>query len=213
MSVFPPGKSDVGVFYPLQTFTREAPLDIQEIPFLISARSRELQEQLVTLATRISSSVQVIRDQDRPTVHLAAVLTNNFMNHLMGVAQSLLQEQGIDHEVLEPLIRETVRKAMQGDPHLSQTGPAQRGDLDTIQEHLRRLAHHPEWAIIYRTLTQSINPEPTPVTDADHWTAPPTPRYKITFMALGERWVIQVEDGPYAQPLPHCSGCSAKWSG
>jgi len=55
------------------------------------------------------------------------------------------------------LIDETVKKAFDGDPAASQTGPAVRFDQNTINLHIEKLKEYkPELAEIYKALTLSI---------------------------------------------------------
>ena len=53
-------------------------------------------------------------------------------------------------------MEETIAKAIQDSPARMQTGPAIRGDQETIDRHLRLLEKHPEWQAIYRLVSQDI---------------------------------------------------------
>ncbi len=147
-----------GVFYPLQTFTREEPLASGEIPFCIEASDQQTAEKLVSLAQSISRNVYEIDSEERKILHIAAVFANNFTNHLLSVSADVLEREGLDFEMLGPLITETYRKALAaGDPSFVQTGPARRGDWETTNNHLAYLqAASPEWAKLYRTISESI---------------------------------------------------------
>jgi predicted short-subunit dehydrogenase-like oxidoreductase (DUF2520 family) len=69
-------------------------------------------------------------------MHLAAVVVNNFANHLYAEAHRFCKSKHVNFELLVPLIDETTRKIKQLDPRESQTGPAARGDTQTIQRHM-----------------------------------------------------------------------------
>ncbi len=58
--------------------------------------------------------------------------------------------------IFEPLIRETIAKALDNGPEESQTGPAIRNDLNTIEMHLKLLSFSPELQNLYREITDSI---------------------------------------------------------
>lgn len=147
-----------GVFYPLQTFTKDVPVAISEVPILITARSPATEEKLCTYARLLSERCVPIAEADRPYIHLAAVFVNNFVNHLGGLGRDILENRHIDGTILMPLIGETVRKMTLGHPRDMQTGPAIRGDINTLQAHLRLLADRPELADLYRLISRSINP-------------------------------------------------------
>ncbi|MFD2512983.1 Rossmann-like and DUF2520 domain-containing protein [Pontibacter locisalis] len=146
----------VGVFYPLQTFSKAKPVEILHVPILIEADSKEVQLELEELALSISSQVQQIDSEARKQLHLAAVFACNFTNHLLGISQQILQESGLPKELLHPLIKETIAKAMHQDPYSVQTGPAIRRDDNVLQAHVQMLQQHPTFQALYQALTNSI---------------------------------------------------------
>ena len=147
-----------GVLYPLQTFTKEVPLDYSEIPFCIEATDDETEAALIKLAQTVSSNVQLGDSEGRRTLHMAAVFACNFTNHLLSIAHDLLEHEKLSFDLLKPLIRETMQKALQThDPATMQTGPARRSDWATTGYHLEQLQElNPEWAAIYRLMTEDI---------------------------------------------------------
>ena len=87
---------------------------------------------------------------------MAAVWASNFPNHLLGISHALLAEAGLPWELLHPLIRETVDKALAQSPFSAQTGPAVRHDASTVARHEAALATQPVWQELYKHLTASI---------------------------------------------------------
>ena len=147
----------IGVFYPLQTFSQQRAVDFQRIPICVEASSSEALEELTKLAKRISSKVQAIDSEQRAVLHVAAVFANNFTNHLLQMSEQLLHDCQLDATLLHPLIQETVAKALKISPAQAQTGPARRSDEKTIDHHLKYLrAYDPAYAKIYQMLTQHI---------------------------------------------------------
>lgn len=148
-------KNRAAVFYPLQTFSEHAKLDFESIPICYEAEYEADRELLQDLGNRISNTVQYVSSEDRKKLHLAATWVNNFTNHIFDLAKSYLEENQLDFDLLKPLIKETVAKIQEIDPHDAQTGPAKRGDVNTIENHLgmMRDPHHKE---IYTLLTESI---------------------------------------------------------
>ena len=55
-------------------------------------------------------------------------------------------------------MEETLAKALLESPAKMQTGPAIRGDMDSMLRHLEGLRAHPEWRDLYIGLSKSINP-------------------------------------------------------
>lgn len=145
-----------GVFYPLQTFSKERKVDFSNIPICIESNNMEFQENLIELAKRISKSVHVINSDQRKQLHLAAVFTCNFTNHMYCIGQKLLQEKDVDFELLKPLIAETAQKALQLDPMSAQTGPAVRFDEEIMSSHEKALKNTPVFQKLYRFVSESI---------------------------------------------------------
>ncbi len=148
-----------GGFYPLQTFTRTILPDFSKIPILITSNSSENLKFLKKLALTISNAVFEENDLQRLQYHLAAVIANNFTNHLFAKAFNFLLENKLNPEVILPLIDETVRKIHQADPGSIQTGPAKRGDIHTIESHLKLLEQQSSLKKIYIDISNSINPD------------------------------------------------------
>lgn len=145
-----------GVFYPLQTFSKNSELNYLEIPFFIEGNDAETVSNLKTIAQSISSKVFEADSSKRKRLHIAAVFACNFSNHLVAIADDLLQEDGMDYKVLLPLLKETVRKLDTLPPKDAQTGPAVRNDQKVISSHEDMLADHPDRLAIYRLLSSSI---------------------------------------------------------
>jgi predicted short-subunit dehydrogenase-like oxidoreductase (DUF2520 family) len=150
-----------GVFYPLQTFSKQRQVDISKVPFCIEASSKETMGHLKKVALRLSPSLFEMGSDQRQYLHLAAVLVNNYSNYLYQVAFDLLETINIDHTVLMPLIKETVSKIKTLHPEDAQTGPARRNDAETIDKHLRILKDNPAYKELYqifaRQLTEKYN--------------------------------------------------------
>ncbi len=148
--------SNYGIFYPLQTMTKSIALDFAQVPMLIEGSNEATHSLLQELANTISQQVYSIDETQRQWVHLAAVFANNFTNHLYGIAEHLLLKNGIAFELLKPLILRSVQNLEQQSPTQLQTGPASRGDQQTIDKHVLLLADDKRLAEIYTILTQSI---------------------------------------------------------
>lgn len=145
-----------GVFYPLQSFTRQTHPDISAVPFCIEGSTDEIARQLTAVARSLSSDVRQIDSHQRLQIHLAAVFASNFTNYLYAVSETLLQNAGVEPDILLPLIRETAGRLQSGSAVNFQTGPAIRGDMSTIATHLHLLSNDPHLANIYRMLSEGI---------------------------------------------------------
>ncbi|RIV27322.1 DUF2520 domain-containing protein [Fibrisoma montanum] len=158
MAVYSDVPVRTGVFYPLQTFTKsQPPMAFDEIPLCIESGDKATEDLLVYLGQELSDIVYLINSEERKMLHVAAVLACNFTNHLMALARDLTTAEGLEFDLLRPIIRETFRKGLAADnPADVQTGPARRGDQTTINRHLDFLSTRPQYYEIYQVLTESI---------------------------------------------------------
>ena len=147
---------DIGVFYPLQTFSKGKKVHFAEIPILIEAETKRASDILFTLGKGISKNVYSVNSLDRKALHVSAVFACNFSNHMFTIAQSLLKEKGLDFEILKPLITETINKSLALGPDKSQTGPAKRHDLELLEQHMQYLEEHHAYSEIYQLISQHI---------------------------------------------------------
>ena len=144
-----------GVFYPLQTFSKDRKVKNKNISFCLEANGPEDLELLTELAEEIHGSHYKVSSEQRKKLHLAAVFVCNFVNHLYAIGEDICRDNDLPFEILQPLIKETAEKISNSSPHESQTGPAKRNDQTTIQAHLESLKSE-ENKDIYKLLTQAI---------------------------------------------------------
>ena len=148
--------SYVGVFYPLQSFTKGKKVDFEEVPFLLESEDEGSLQLLKKVAKSLSQLVYILRAKDRQAVHVAAVFASNFTNHMLRIAEDILHRQGLDPELLKPLIIESISKSLQQGARKAQTGPAIREDYETLESHHHFLAYNEQLAEIYRLISQDI---------------------------------------------------------
>jgi Uncharacterized conserved protein len=156
MDVLAAYTSNYGVFYPLQSFSKQRPVDFRTVPFFIEAAKTDGLNQLRLLASCLSEHVIPANSDQRRQLHLAAVFANNFVNYLYSIAKDLVDEKNIDFKYLLPLIQETADKLHSLSPVQAQTGPAIRFDRNVIDKHLQLLAGHSEWQSLYEALSKGI---------------------------------------------------------
>ena len=147
---------NVGVCYPLQTFSKSSNVRWNNTPLLIEATSEEAIQKLEQAATLLEAPYFETNAEQRKYIHLAAVLTSNFANHLLGKAATLLKEHSIDYHILQPIVEATIHKAFTKHPFKVQTGPAIRNDDSTINKHLSLLQSDTLLQKIYTDITESI---------------------------------------------------------
>jgi predicted short-subunit dehydrogenase-like oxidoreductase (DUF2520 family) len=147
---------NIGVFYPLQTFTKGKKIDFREVPVFLESENSVAEKVLSTMAKAISKKVFKVSSADRKALHVAAVFASNFTNHMLSLSKEILEEHKLDFDLLKPLITETINKSLAIGPENSQTGPASRGDLEILDKHFDFLKGDEDVAEIYKLISQHI---------------------------------------------------------
>ena len=147
--------NNYGVFYPLQTFSKNRDTDFKNIPICLEASNESSYQTLFKLASTLGNNINKINSEQRLRLHTAAVFVNNFTNHLYQLGNTICKEQKISFRLLQPLIKETAAKIESMTPKDAQTGPALRKDYITLQKHQDQLSN-PDIKNLYLYLTESI---------------------------------------------------------
>jgi predicted short-subunit dehydrogenase-like oxidoreductase (DUF2520 family) len=147
---------NIGVFYPLQTFTQSKRIEFKDIPLFIESSNDETERTLLSVARALSSKVKKITSEERKALHVAAVFASNFTNHMLMLSKGILDENKLSFELLKPLIVETINKSLSIGPENAQTGPARRGDLEILDRHVEFLQNDQTTAEIYKLISQNI---------------------------------------------------------
>lgn len=158
MDIFEGYAKRYGVFYPLQTFTKNKRVKLEGTPIFLEVKDTEDMKLLRKVAIALSGNAQEIDSEKRKRLHLAAVFACNFVNHMYVLAGKILEEQGIPYRVLLPLMTETVEKINEIPPLQAQTGPAVRFDKEIMDKQLEMLTD-PSMQTIYRLISQNIYKE------------------------------------------------------
>jgi predicted short-subunit dehydrogenase-like oxidoreductase (DUF2520 family) len=156
LEIFPSGIVRRGVFYPLQTFTHGRIVSFPEIPLFTEAEDSYSESLLLSLGESLGCRVYRSDLPHRQLLHVAAVFVSNFTNYMLTSGKEISGKAGFSFDILQPLIIETVNKALQNGPDNSQTGPAVRYDLNTIEKHRELLSFSPELRKIYTEISGSI---------------------------------------------------------
>ena len=146
MSLFQGLAHHYGVFYPMQSFSKERTVYFAEIPTFIEASDDKTKQVIRQLAESVTQHVIELSSDDRQYLHLAYAL-----------AAEILEQHGMDFNVMLPLIDETARKVHQLHPLQAQTGPAMRYDENVIRHQLELLNDNPAAREIYERMSMNIH--------------------------------------------------------
>lgn len=144
-----------GVLYPLQTLRSDAD-HVPDFPILVDGNTPETRTMISDFAATMSQTVVQADDDYRKKIHLAAVASGNFSNHLWALVQDYCSKEGVDFQLLLPMLKEIIGKLEHQHAFNSQTGPALRNDVETLNTHRQMLGHYPEMSSIYEMMSASI---------------------------------------------------------
>ena len=156
IDVLKPYAKQVGVIYPLQTFSKTVTVNFSEVPIFLEANHADVLADLKQVAGQITRKVEEADSAQRMNLHISAVFACNFTNHLYSIASDILEKNNLSFDYIKPLILETANKVLQANPKDVQTGPARRNDENTIQKHLDMLSADLDKQELYRLISQRI---------------------------------------------------------
>ena len=156
MDLFKGLTAHYGVFYPMQTFSKERLVDFNEISVFLETNDAASMERLKMLAATLTPHVYELDSEGRKHLHLAAVFACNFVNHCYALSAEVLAAKGLPFSVMLPLVDETAQKVHELAPKDAQTGPAVRGDQNVLQMQAAMLAENSAVKQIYEALSNDI---------------------------------------------------------
>lgn len=157
MSIFRGHAERYGVFYPMQSFSKQRRVDFTEVPIFIESNDGESLKMIETVAKSLCKNVYTLSSEARKHLHLAAVFACNFVNHCYELSSEVLSRYKIPFEVMLPLVDETARKVHEIAPVEAQTGPAVRYDENVINMQSSLLKSVPRLQEIYDVMSRSIH--------------------------------------------------------
>ena len=157
LSVFEGIARHYGVFYPMQSFSKERQVDFADVPIFLEGCDDKAIQTAHAIAESISRKVYELTTAERRYLHLAAVFACNFANHCYALSAKVLEQHGLPFDVMLPLIDETARKVHTMHPVPAQTGPAIRWDENVMSAQKALLDNEPEMQKIYELMSNSIH--------------------------------------------------------
>jgi predicted short-subunit dehydrogenase-like oxidoreductase (DUF2520 family) len=148
---------DCAVLWPVYSIQRTSAPTHRNIPMAWEVTSDRAKRFVLEMAHAISDELFEAKNDKRKWLHLAAVFTNNFVNHLMAINEQICRENNLPFSALNPLFNQTFEKLKHASPKTIQTGPAIRNDEETVIRHLQMLEGRQELQQVYSAITTSIH--------------------------------------------------------
>ena len=145
------------VFYPFQTFSVGRKVDFSNGYIFVEGATDHALQVVDRVAHALTAKVLPADSARRAVIHLSGVFACNFANAMYANAAEILAEEGLPFDIIVPVIAETAQKAIAvANPALSQTGPARRGDSETLDRHRKMLAEKSRTKEIYDKISEDI---------------------------------------------------------
>ena len=148
--------NNAGIIWPPQSLSKQKDIDFSSVPICCGASDASLNQVLLMLLKKVSIHVQLVNDEQKSALHLAAVFANNFTNHMYHIAYDLCEKNKLDFSLLYPIIKETAQKIINEIPGTVQTGPASRDDVTTMKKHRALLREQKGYKQLYSLISKSI---------------------------------------------------------
>jgi len=149
--------SKTGSFYPLQTFNKGNSVDFSTIPIIIESENTETIESLLTIAKRLTENTHILTAAQKKALHISAIGINNFTHFILSKSKEYCRVNDLDFSLLNPLLKQTIESfSNEEKPLQKQTGPARRGDITIIENHIEALSGDKEFQALYKDLSQYI---------------------------------------------------------
>lgn len=156
INVLEQAAKNYGVLWPVYSIVKTDLPQHRNIPCIWEGNNHTANEAVEAAAKAISDITYHADSEQRKWLHLSAVMSNNFTNHLLAICDELCDRHNIPLQLLLPILSQTVNRISSQRPADVQTGPAKRGDSSIINKHISMLSSEPLWQDIYRTLSTSI---------------------------------------------------------
>ena len=134
----------IGSFHPLQSFgSRESGTILVKRCYIAIEGDEEAVKVLWELARRIGAKPFRIKTEGKVLYHASAVMACNLFYGLYYLATEMLSlcgvEEDVKDKVLIPLVEGTVENIKTLGPVKALTGPVVRGDVGTVEKHLKEM--------------------------------------------------------------------------
>lgn len=145
------------VFYPFQTFSIGRKVDFTKGYIFVEGATEHALQTVEKMAHALTDKVMPADTARRAVIHLSGVFACNFANAMYANAAEVLAKEGLPFDIVAPVIEETAKKVIEShNPALSQTGPARRGDSQTLERHRKMLADDPAKRDLYDKISEDI---------------------------------------------------------
>ena len=145
-----------GCIYPLQSIKKDTKVSWEKVPFFMEAANERDEKLLSIFCASNNMNFSILNSSKRKKLHLAAVASNNFTYHLLSMVKEYCMKNEVNFKDLKPLLEKTIESALNEDPYVKQTGPANRADNALIEKQVKELKEFENLQEIYKVFSRQI---------------------------------------------------------
>jgi predicted short-subunit dehydrogenase-like oxidoreductase (DUF2520 family) len=149
-------------FHPMQTFTGDDANDVFKNILVSIEGQSELSSKLFQIAYQLGSKPLIVSKRDKMTLHISGVILANFISALVIEAKKILSTLEVPtdefiRDIYGPLMLNTLNNILKRGVKDALTGPAARGDQETLMDHKLFLQNNGYSSEVYDILTRTIS--------------------------------------------------------
>ena len=146
----------IASMHPLQTFSAASSADDFQNIYCSLEGDAEVLPVLEKLAAAIGAKTVRVSGEQKSHLHAAAVMASNYIVTLLDASAEIGELSGLNRKKVQQLINPLVQTAIQNGQKASFekaiSGPIARGDVETVQQHLKLLEKSPKLRTFYAQL-------------------------------------------------------------
>lgn len=149
-------------FHPMQTFTGNDGDDVFKNILVSIEGHSQLASELSQIAYKLGSNPLIVSEDDKMILHISGVILANFIAALVIEAKKVLSTLNVPsdefiRDTYGPLMVKTLKNILDRGVKGALTGPAARGDNETIHTHKLFLQNNGYRIEVYEILTRTIS--------------------------------------------------------
>ena len=148
----------VASVHPMMTFVGGAAPSLRGVPFALEGDARAVRAAR-GIVLNLGGDAYAIRKADKAAYHAWGTFASPLLTALLATTEQVAALAGVkrtsSRRRMMPILKQTVENYATRDPQDAFSGPIIRGDIETVERHLRALSESPVARDVYRALARA----------------------------------------------------------
>ena len=150
--------ADVASLHPLMTFVPGVDQSFAEVPFAVEGDAAAIRRARQVVRD-LEGTISLLPKSKKPAYHAWGAFTSPLLLALLVTSEQVAKLAGIPpkeaRKRMLPIVLQTIENYVNHGPARAFSGPILRGDILTLERHLKALTRRPVAQKVYRALAQS----------------------------------------------------------